>query len=45
MTTLAAEVEAETDPETTARLRQAAPPDQLWLGLERYLRKRAENAE
>jgi glyoxylase-like metal-dependent hydrolase (beta-lactamase superfamily II) len=27
------------------RLRQAAPPDQLWLGLERYWRKRREREE
>jgi len=32
------------DPETAMRIRQAAPPDQLWLGLERYWRKRAERA-
>ena len=30
------------DEELAERLRQAAPPDQLWLGLERYWRKRAE---
>jgi glyoxylase-like metal-dependent hydrolase (beta-lactamase superfamily II) len=39
-----AEVEAEIDAEAEAgvaeRLRQAAPPEQLWLGLERYWRKR-----
>ena len=29
-------------PEIAARLRQAMPPDQLWLGLERYWRKRRE---
>ena len=28
--------------EIAERLRQAMPPDQLWLGLERYWRKRAE---
>ena len=28
-------------PEVAERLRQAAPPEQLWLGLERYWRKRA----
>ena len=39
---LAAEVDRATDPETAARLRQAAPPEQLWLGLERYWRKRRE---
>jgi hypothetical protein len=26
------------------RVRQAAPPDQLWLGLERYWQKRSEPA-
>lgn len=30
------------DAETATRLRQAAPPEQLWLGLERYWRKRGE---
>ena len=30
------------DPELADRLRRAAPPEQLWLGLERYWRKRAE---
>ncbi len=33
------------DPETARRVRQASPADQLWLGLERYWRKRAEAAE
>jgi hypothetical protein len=28
--------------EIGTRLVQAAPPDQLWLGLDRYWRKRAE---
>ena len=40
-----AEVERELgafDPDMADRLRQAAPPDQRWLGLERYWRKRAE---
>jgi hypothetical protein len=27
------------------RLRQAAPPDQLWLGLERYRRKRGQDGD
>jgi glyoxylase-like metal-dependent hydrolase (beta-lactamase superfamily II) len=36
-----AEIEAEADQEVAERLRQAAPPVQLWLGLERYWRKRA----
>ena len=31
-----------TDPETVARYLQAAPPDQLWQGLERYWRKLGE---
>jgi glyoxylase-like metal-dependent hydrolase (beta-lactamase superfamily II) len=34
-----ADLEA-SDPETAARIRQAAPPEQLWMGLERYWRKR-----
>lgn len=33
---------AELEEEVAARLVQAAPPEQLWLGLERYWRKRAE---
>ncbi|HEV2075688.1 MAG TPA: MBL fold metallo-hydrolase [Thermoleophilaceae bacterium] len=33
---------ANVDPDSAARLRQAAPPEQLWLGLERYWRKRGE---
>ena len=36
-----AEIEAEADAGVAERLRQAAPPEQLWLGLERYWRKRA----
>ena len=35
-------IDAGTDPETARSLRQASPPDQLWQGLERYWRKRAE---
>jgi glyoxylase-like metal-dependent hydrolase (beta-lactamase superfamily II) len=35
-------IDAEADPETAASFRQAIPPDQIWLGLERYWRKRAE---
>jgi glyoxylase-like metal-dependent hydrolase (beta-lactamase superfamily II) len=31
--------------EIGARLEQAAPPDQLWLGLDRYWRKRAERGD
>ena len=38
------ELRARADPDTAERLRQAAPPDQLWQGLERYWRKRAEAA-
>jgi glyoxylase-like metal-dependent hydrolase (beta-lactamase superfamily II) len=41
---LEAEIEAEGDAEVAARMRQAAPPVQVWLGLERYWRKRAEQA-
>jgi glyoxylase-like metal-dependent hydrolase (beta-lactamase superfamily II) len=36
-----AEIDAEADAGVAERLRQAAPPEQLWLGLERYWRKRA----
>jgi glyoxylase-like metal-dependent hydrolase (beta-lactamase superfamily II) len=36
------EIRANADEETFERYRQAAPPDQLWLGLERYWRKRSE---
>jgi glyoxylase-like metal-dependent hydrolase (beta-lactamase superfamily II) len=36
---------AEADPKTAVRLRQAAPPDQLWLGLERYWRKRGHDGD
>ena len=39
---LAAEVEAAGDDAVTERYTQAAPPDQLWLGLERYWKKRRE---
>jgi glyoxylase-like metal-dependent hydrolase (beta-lactamase superfamily II) len=38
---LDAEAHAQTDPETVVRLFQAAPPEQLFLGLERYWRKKA----
>ncbi len=40
-----AEIEAHADRATAVRVRQATPPDQQWLGLERYWRKRAEAAE
>lgn len=36
-----AEIEAEAKEGVAERLRQAAPPEQLWLGLERYWRKRS----
>ncbi|MEA2478613.1 MAG: hypothetical protein QOJ07_535 [Thermoleophilaceae bacterium] len=39
------ETEDPGDPETAERYKQAAPPDQLWLGLERYWRKRREREE
>jgi glyoxylase-like metal-dependent hydrolase (beta-lactamase superfamily II) len=39
---LEADVERHADPETALRLRQAAPPEYDWLGLERYWRKRRE---
>jgi glyoxylase-like metal-dependent hydrolase (beta-lactamase superfamily II) len=35
-----AEIDAVGDAEIAARVRQAAPPEQMWLGLERYWRKR-----
>ncbi len=38
------ELHAGLDDEVAERLKQAAPPEQLWLGLERYWRKRAERA-
>jgi glyoxylase-like metal-dependent hydrolase (beta-lactamase superfamily II) len=36
-----AQIDSEVTDEAGVRLRQAAPPTQLWLGLERYWRKRA----
>ena len=39
------EVEATGDPEVAERFRQASPTDQMWLGLERYWRKRVEREE
>ena len=39
-----AELDQQLDPGAAERFRQAAPPEQLWLGLERYWRKRAETA-
>jgi glyoxylase-like metal-dependent hydrolase (beta-lactamase superfamily II) len=41
---VAAEIDREADEKAAARIRQAAPPEQLWLGLERYWRKRSEAA-
>ncbi|HXE99993.1 MAG TPA: MBL fold metallo-hydrolase [Solirubrobacterales bacterium] len=38
---LEAEIESEADEEVAERQRQAAPAEQLWLGLERYWRKRS----
>jgi glyoxylase-like metal-dependent hydrolase (beta-lactamase superfamily II) len=40
---LAAEIRAGADPETAAALIQATPPEQQWLGLERYLQKTARS--
>jgi glyoxylase-like metal-dependent hydrolase (beta-lactamase superfamily II) len=39
---IAKRLRGSTDEETVERYLQAAPPDQLYLGLERYWRKRAE---
>jgi hypothetical protein len=36
------ELHDETDPATVEAFEQAAPPDQLYMGLERYWRKKAE---
>jgi glyoxylase-like metal-dependent hydrolase (beta-lactamase superfamily II) len=41
---LRAGTRAAVDPESVERLEQAAPPEQLWQGLERYWRKRSEAA-
>jgi glyoxylase-like metal-dependent hydrolase (beta-lactamase superfamily II) len=41
---LESEIDEHADPATAASLRQASPPDQLWLGLERYWRKRDEES-
>lgn len=40
LATITRETDAETDGDVATRFRQAAPPEQLWLGLERYWRKR-----
>ena len=37
------ETQAQTDPEAAQRFFQAAPPEQLYRGLERYWRKKAES--
>jgi glyoxylase-like metal-dependent hydrolase (beta-lactamase superfamily II) len=39
-----AELDRRVEPGIAERMRQAAPPEQLWLGLERYWRKRAATA-
>ena len=39
------DLRAAVDDETAVRVELAAPPEQLWLGLERYWRKRAERGE
>ena len=44
LASLQADIDAEADGDAAERLRQAAPPEQLWLGLERYWRKRGESA-
>ena len=41
---LDAELDARLDEAAAERFRQAAPPEQLWLGLERYWRKRERGA-
>jgi glyoxylase-like metal-dependent hydrolase (beta-lactamase superfamily II) len=39
---LRADTDRAVDAEVADRIRQAAPPDQLWLGLERYWRRRGD---
>lgn len=41
---LGQDLQREAGEEVAHRIRQAAPPEQLWLGLERYWRKRAESS-
>jgi glyoxylase-like metal-dependent hydrolase (beta-lactamase superfamily II) len=41
---LTSRLDSALDPDAAARARQAAPPGQMWLGLERYWRKRAAGA-
>ena len=38
-----ADLERDAGPDVALRVRQAAPPEQLWLGLDRYWRKREES--
>jgi glyoxylase-like metal-dependent hydrolase (beta-lactamase superfamily II) len=42
--TVRGEIEANAGPELAAAYKQAAPPEQLYAGLDRYWRKRAEQA-
>ena len=42
MRRVAAEIDEVVDEDVALRHRQAVPPEQLWLGLERYWRKRAQ---
>jgi glyoxylase-like metal-dependent hydrolase (beta-lactamase superfamily II) len=42
MKSVAGAIDQVADEDVALRHRQAAPPEQLWLGLERYWRKRAE---
>ena len=44
LSSLDAEIAENVDTDEATRFRQAAPPEQLWLGLERYWRRRAETA-
>jgi glyoxylase-like metal-dependent hydrolase (beta-lactamase superfamily II) len=41
---LRADTDGAVDAQAADRMRQAAPPDQLWLGLERYWRKRGDQS-
>jgi glyoxylase-like metal-dependent hydrolase (beta-lactamase superfamily II) len=42
---LVGEIDSGADAETASRYRQATPPDQLWLGLERYWRRRGNDSQ
>jgi glyoxylase-like metal-dependent hydrolase (beta-lactamase superfamily II) len=44
LASLEADIDSHVDAGAAARLRQAAPPEQLWLGLERYWRTREQSA-